>query len=126
MVNDVATAPVDWSAVTQQLADDPESIPWRARESLLISQAESFNSPSDEMLAVLEILSRDTRWEVRRSVAELLARLPEELFSALAAQLSEDQNSFVRRATDRSLDRRRKGQQAASRRRLNLGGVADD
>lgn len=126
MANDVATAPVDWPSVAQQLADDPESIPWRDRESLLTSQAEAFNSPSDEMLAVLEILSRDSRWEVRRSVAELLARLPEELFSTLAAQLSEDQNSFVRRATDRSLDRRRKGQQAASRRRLNLGGVADD
>ena len=126
MANDVATALVDWSAVARQLAEDPEAIPWRARESLLISQAEAFNSPSDEMLAALAILARDTRWEVRRSVAELLARLPEESFSGLAAMLSEDLNSFVRRATERSLDRRRKGQQAASRRRLNLGGVADD
>lgn len=126
MANDVVTAPVDWSAVARQLAEDPESIPWRDRELLLISHTEAFNSPSDEMLAALAIFARDTRWEVRRSVAELLARLPEESFSGLAALLSEDLNSFVRRATERSLDRRRKGQQAASRRRLNLGGVADD
>lgn len=75
MANDVATASVDWPAVARQLAEDPESISWRDRELLLISQAEVFNSPSDEMLAALTILARGTRWKVRRSVAELLARL---------------------------------------------------
>jgi hypothetical protein len=40
--------------------------------------------------------------------------------------LSEDENSYVRKAAERSLDRRRKGQQTSSRRRIVLGSVADD
>ena len=47
-------------------------------------------------------------------------------FGGLAAQLSEDENSYVRKVAERSLDRRRKGQQTSSRRCLVLGSVADD
>ena len=56
------------------------------------------------MLAVLAFLARDAKWEVRQRVAELLDRLPEESFGGLAAQLSEDENSYVRKAAERSLD----------------------
>lgn len=126
MVSSATTTLPDWSAIARRLEADPDSIRWRDRESLLIDHAEAFGSPTDEMLDVLEILARDAKWEVRQRVAELLDRLPEESFGNLAAQLSEDQNSYVRKAADRSLDRRRKGQQTSSRRRLMLGGVADD
>lgn len=126
MVSSATTTLPDWSAIARRLQADPDSIRWRDRESLLINHAEAFGSPTDEMLATLVILARDAKWEVRQRVAELLDRLPEESFGSLAAQLSEDENSYVRKAAERSLDRRRKGQQTSSRRRLMLGGVADD
>ncbi len=123
--NATATLP-DWATVARRLEADPNSIRWCDRESLLINHAEAFGSPTDEMLTVLAILARDAKWEVRLRAAELLDRLPEESFGCLAAQLSEDENSYVRKAAERSLDRRRKGQQTSSRRRMVLGSVADD
>ncbi len=126
MVSSATTTLPDWAAIARRLEADPDSIRWRDRESLLLNQSQAFGSPTDEMLTVLAILVRDAKWEVRQRVAELLDRLPEESFGTLAAQLSEDQNSYVRKAAERSLDRRRKGQQTSSRRRLVLGGVADD
>uniref|UniRef100_A0A7C4QPM8 histidine kinase n=1 Tax=Schlesneria paludicola TaxID=360056 RepID=A0A7C4QPM8_9PLAN len=105
---------------------DPDAIPWRERIALLARHAEAFASPNDEMLAVLDALAGDAKWEVRRQVAELLAQAPEEAFRRLGARLTEDQNSYVRKAAERSLDRRRKGQQVSARRRQMFGGVADD
>ena len=88
MVSDAVSILLDWPAVAKRLEADPDSIRWRDRESLLINHAEAFSSPTDEMLAVLEFLARDAKWEVRQRVAELLDRLPEESFGGLAAQLS--------------------------------------
>jgi signal transduction histidine kinase len=126
MASDLAPPQIDWCKVLTQLRCDPESLSWRERAALLTERAEAFASPSDEMLEVLDLLACDAKWEVRLQVAELLARLPEVPFNRLAAKLTQDQNSYVIKAAERSLDRRRKGQLAASRRQRMLGGVADD
>jgi signal transduction histidine kinase len=126
MANDAVPPHPNWRQVAAQLQRDPAAIPWRDRISLLALHAEAFASPTDEMLAVLDALADDAKWEVRRQAAELLAQVPEEAFHRLGARLTEDQNSYVRKAAERSMDRRRKGQQLSARRRQMLGGLADD
>lgn len=126
MGNDAVPSQVDWCHVAAQLQHDPEALPWREREALFSDNFLAFSAPSEEMLATLDVLAGDSKWEVRRRVAELLAVLPDEAFNRLAARLTDDQNSYVRKAAGRSMDRRRKGQQVSSRRRQMLGGVADD
>ncbi len=126
MVSDSVTSPVDWEQLAATLRSDPDSLRWREREALLADNAAAFARPTEEMVAVLDLLAGDPKWEVRRRVAELISHLPEDALNRLAARLTEDQNSYVRRAAERSLDRRRKGQQASSRRQRMFGGVADD
>lgn len=126
MDNDAVPEPVDWRHVADKLRRDPATLGWPERLSLLMDHAGEFSSATDEMLAVLDLLAGDPKWEVRRQVAELLPQLPEDAFNRLAARLTEDENAYVRKAAARSLDRRRKGKQTTARRRLVLGGVADD
>ncbi|MFV0442081.1 MAG: ATP-binding protein [Planctomycetaceae bacterium] len=126
MDSDAVPEPVDWNHVANELRRDPATLAWPERLSLLTDHAGEFSSATDEMLAVLDLLTGDPKWEVRRQVAELLPQLPEDAFNRLAARLTEDENSYVRKAAARSLDRRRKGKQTSARRRLDLGGVADD
>ncbi len=126
MVNETVAAPVDWEELAARLRSDPESLSWPEREALLADNAVAFTRPTEEMIAILDLLAGDPKWVVRRRVAELISHLPEDALNRLAARLTEDQNSYVRRAAERSLDRRRNGQQASSRRQRMLGGVADD
>lgn len=124
MDNDDVLPPVDWKHVADQLRDDPESIPRSERVSLLTGQTEAWGSPSDEMIAVLELLACDPKWEVRREVAEILSQLPEALFSPLASTLTQDQNHYVRKAAERALDRRRRGEKNALARNKKSGELA--
>ncbi|MFV0446022.1 MAG: ATP-binding protein [Planctomycetaceae bacterium] len=126
MDSDAVPEPVDWCHVADELRRDPATLAWPEKLSLLTDHAGEFSSATDEMLAILDLLTGDPKWEVRRQVAELLPQLPEDAFNRLAARLTEDENAYVRKAAARSLDRRRKGKQTSARRRLVLGGVADD
>ncbi|MGE0373910.1 MAG: hypothetical protein AB7I48_13125 [Planctomycetaceae bacterium] len=56
--------------------------------------------------------------------AELLAILPDEAFHRLTARLTEDQNSCVRKAAERSMDRRRRGEKDALARGRRSGELA--
>ncbi len=124
MDNDDVLPPVAWKQIADQLRDDPDSMPRSERVSLLTGQTEAWGSPSDEMIAVLELLARDPKWEVRREVAEILSQLPEALFSQLASTLMQDQNHYVRKAAERALDRRRRGEKNALARNKKSGELA--
>ncbi len=103
-------AETDWAAVRSQLEKDHEAIPWQQRESLLPIDWRPVGEPSTDLLAVVELLSRDPKWQIRRKVASALVWLPEPLFSRLTAQFSGDSHAYVRRDAERALDRRRRGQ----------------
>ena len=124
MDNDTVLPPIDWKQVADQLRSDPDLIPRSERIALLTEQTESWGSPSDECVAVLELLAHDPKWEVRREVAEILSQLPEALFSQLASTLTQDQNHYVRKAAERALDRRRRGEKNALARNKKSGEIA--
>ena len=87
----------------------------------MLATAISEGDHSKDIMDAVETLTVDPKWEVRSDVADLLLFLPEEHFVRIAAMLSEDTNAFVRRAAERAMDRRRRGQRIAHRTRQGFG-----
>jgi signal transduction histidine kinase len=110
-----------------RLQKDPESIAWPERRALAKAVCESLASagPSETALGLMFQLADDSKWEVRKDVADCLLLVPDDDFNRLTANLSGDPNSFVRKAAERALDRRRRGERTAERRRRGLDQVAD-
>jgi signal transduction histidine kinase len=100
----------DWPAVLRQLEGDRESIPWPQREAILPLDWRPAAVPTPELLAVVELLASDEKWQVRRRAAATLIWLHEPYFSRLNAKFSSDENAYVRRDADRALDKRRRGE----------------
>jgi signal transduction histidine kinase len=61
-------------------------------------------SPASERL--LFLLAQDTKWEVRKAVADHLLQLPELLYARSIAVLANDHNAYVKQAVERSMMRR--------------------
>lgn len=121
---DAAPDDVDWLVVQRQLEADRESLPWPDREALLPLDWRPADAAEPSLLAVIELLADDPKWQVRRRVAATLAWLPEPVFSRLTAAFSGDSNAYVRRDADRALDRRRRGEKNALSRSERPGELA--
>lgn len=111
-----------------ELRLDPESLPWPERRALAHALAKAMEAEgvSETHLALLHVLAEDGKWEVRKEVADALLLVSEDDFPQLAAKLSGDPNTFVRRAAERALDRRRRGRREVERRRRGLDAVQDE
>lgn len=109
----------------KRLEADREALPWPERRSLAQSLADTLASEavSPSALALLFLLADDPKWEVRRDVADCLLLIPEDEFPRLVAKLSGDSNAFVRKAAERALDRRRRGQRSDEQHRQGLGDI---
>jgi len=109
----------NFAEMLQRLRMDRESIPWTERRELAASLGDALAAePKDETaLALLYLLADDPKPEVRKEVADLLILAPQDDFTKLAARLSQDTSSFVQRAVERAMDRRRRGMRESQRRR---------
>ncbi len=103
----------------QRLRADRESVPWTERREIAaaLGEALSAESKSAAALAIIHLLADDPKPEVRKEIADLLILLPQDDFTKLAARLSQDTSSFVQRAVERAMDRRRRGMKESQRRR---------
>ena len=103
----------------QRLRADRESMPWAERREIAASLGEALaaDAKSATALAILHLLADDPKPEVRKEIADLLIMLPQDDFTKLAARLSQDTSSFVQRAVERAMDRRRRGMKESQRRR---------
>jgi len=108
-----------------QLESDAEAFSWPARLELgrAIGEALAAGTASDAALALMRRLSADPKWEVRSTVADLLAAVPDDDFRQLTARLKADSNSYVRRSVERAVDRRRKDDRASGRKRKSADQV---
>jgi signal transduction histidine kinase len=105
-----------------QLQQDPDSLPWSEKVAAAASLTEGLgwkDKLPPQSAVVLGILAADSKWEVRKAVADVLHLVPESHFSELAAQLGADSHHFVRTSAQKALDRRSKAQ--VSRRRHGRG-----
>jgi len=115
------------ATATAQLGQNRESMPWPQRRALVKVATERLVQvgATETILSLLLLLADDPKWEVRKDVADCLLLVPDDDFPRLAAKLSQDSNSFVQKAVERALDRRRRGQESVQRKRRGLDQVQD-
>ena len=114
---------MDFAAIRSRLEGDSISLPWGEKAALAREVGEALSSRQkvpDDAARLMELLAADGKWEVRKAVADVLHLLPEEHFSGIAARLTEDDNSYVRTAAQKALERRSSGQAMASKRSRSL------
>lgn len=106
----------------KKLRADPESLSLAKRRELSGTLAKDFeNGKGDENGAALAVLlASDSRWEVRKTIANVLSHLPDEIEVRLLAQLSADDNAFVRKAVDRAIEHRRRTRKSRARQQRGL------
>ena len=110
------------TSICTQLQQDPDSLTWteKATAAAMLTEGLGWKDKlPPKSAAVLGILATDTKWEVRKAVADVLHLVPESHFSELAAGLCADSHHFVRTAAQKALDRRSKAQ--VSRRKHGRG-----
>lgn len=77
-------------------------------------------------LALVSLLSNDSKWEVRSAIAGYLQSLPEETQIKLIPQFSTDTNIFVRRATDVAIAHRRQKKRTQQKQQKGLEHIQSD
>lgn len=95
-----------------QLRENPEAIAWTERRHVprsLVALCQSGSPAADGALELLQALALDSKWEVRKAVADVLRAIPDETMTRTLAGLCDDPNTFVRRAAEAALARRRSG-----------------
>jgi signal transduction histidine kinase len=96
-----------------RLQNDPDSIPWGEKTAIasMLTQGVGWKDKlSAQAVSVLLILAGDSKWEVRKAVADILHLVPESHFNELAGLLGSDNHHFVRSAAHKAVDRRSKSQ----------------
>jgi len=118
----------DPAAALDALRASPEALPWPERRELARSLGERLRDehPPPWLGPLAEVLAADPKPEVRQAIANSLHLFDERSLARLGAKLSEDSNAFVRKAAQRSLDRRRRGQQCAERERRKVEQVQSE
>lgn len=118
----------DLDRALTDLSADRDAMPWGERRALAAFAAEQLNRTERRSvaLALFRVLAADPKWEVRKEVAASLPLLPDDEFVPLAAKLTSDSNGFVRKAAERSLDRRKRGLSQAGPRRRGLSQVLSE
>lgn len=108
-----------------RLQDKKDILPWSRRLDMAATLGRHLGAfaLNDDMLALVFLLADDPKPEVRKEIADGLVHLPEEPFTKLAAKLTGDHNSFVKKAAERSIARRRRSAREQERTRRKLGSV---
>lgn len=112
----------DPAAALDALRASPEALPWPERRDLARSLGERLRDehPPPWLGPLAAALAADPKPEVRQAIANSLHLFDEKSLARLGAKLSEDSNAFVRKAAERSLDRRRRGQRSAEQERRKV------
>lgn len=100
---------VDLSDVLTRLKSNPDDIAWPECRQIVarIAGPLAEGLAGDPFRSLLFLLAEDPKWEVRKDVADAMARIPDNDLAVLTQQLLSDQHTYVRRAAERSLKERR-------------------
>jgi signal transduction histidine kinase len=116
-----------FSDLLVRLQDNAEAIPWPERRELAKAVCESIKAEgiNETTLGLMFQLADDPKWEVRGDIADCLLGVPDDDFPRLAGKLSEDSNSWVQKAAERAIARRRRGQKTIERQKRGIDQVAE-
>lgn len=105
------------SAILAALRASPDALPWHQRVQLVEGLHDRLASPTVALTAqaLVELLVRDPKPEVRQAVAKLLPLLPEDVYSGLRSRLEQDDNALVRRSAERAVEKRQQTERLSAR-----------
>lgn len=105
---DSASSELPLSELSRRIADGAADLPWPERRDLVERAATALRSSTDGVHAskLLTELARDTKWEVRKAVADHLLQIPEAVYEQLIPLLAKDPNTFVADSVKREMGRR--------------------
>jgi signal transduction histidine kinase len=111
----------DFNQALELLKQNINALPWAERRELAQSCIESIKqspqSAPTHLLDLIDLLLDDPRMEVRKAIADMVHLLPEHHFHKAAAKLGLDHNAFVRSAAERALERKKRTEIVATKRR---------
>lgn len=115
-------ATVDLTEALSELRAHREAIPWPERRQIVarIVGPLSEGQAGDPFRSLLLLLADDPKWEVRKDVADALATIPDNDLATLAERFLGDSHAYVRRAAQRSIERRRKAAREAQKRKRGV------
>ncbi len=115
-------ASVDLTEALSELRAHREAIPWPERRQIVarIVGPLSEGQAGDPFRSLLLLLADDPKWEVRKDVADALATIPDNDLATLADRFLADSHAYVRRAAQRSIERRRKAAREAQKRKRGV------
>jgi signal transduction histidine kinase len=118
---------LDLPGILDALESNRDAAPWVLRRGIAASLNEYLTQSSHREVAIriAQILADDPKWEVRKETAAILPLIPDAEFAPLAAKLSQDSNSFVRKMAERAVEQRRKGFRDGSNRRRGIDQVVE-
>lgn len=108
MTNDEAVSYLSAALSNLQTRGTSFSPDERRQVALTLSQTLAKGVHNFNLLALASLLSQDSRPEVRKEIAEALIHLPQNEFIRLGTLLTQDSNSLVAKAAQRSMARRQK------------------
>ena len=91
------TVEFDAQEIAEQLRTSPDFMAWPDRIELVkqVIARISAEGASTGLLDALSLLAEDTKWEVRKEVADSLLQIPEEQFARFVSLLVDDSNSLA-------------------------------
>jgi signal transduction histidine kinase len=111
----------DFNQALETLRGNFNTMPWTERRELAQACIESIKqspqSAPTHLLDLIDLLLDDPRMEVRKAIADMVHLLPEHHFHKAAAKLGLDHNAFVRSAAERALERKKRTEIVATKRR---------
>jgi len=113
---------VDLTEALSELRVHREAISWPERRQIVarIVGPLSEGQAGDPFRSLLLLLADDPKWEVRKDVADALATIPDNDLATLADRFLGDSHAYVRRAAQRSMERRRKAAREAQKRKRGV------
>jgi len=113
---------VDLTEALARLRADRDSIPWPQRRQVVarIAGPLAEGQAGEPFRSLLLLLAEDSKWEVRKDVADALATIPDNDLAVLAEKLRDDSHTYVRRAAKQSIERRRKAAREAQKRKRGV------
>lgn len=113
---------VDLTEALSRLRADRDAIAWPERRQIIarIVGPLSEGQAGEPFRSLLLLLAEDTKWEVRKDVADALATIPDNDLATLADKFLSDSHAYVRRAAKQSIERRRKAAKEAQKRKRGV------
>lgn len=113
---------VDLTEALARLRTDRDSIAWPERRQIVarIAGPLAEGQAGEPFRSLLLLLVEDSKWEVRKDVADALTAISDNDLAVLADKLLDDSHAYVRRAAKQSIERRRKAAREAQKRKRGV------